>query len=207
MFLRWLLILLLFARIPFAVCQNLDIRLLREANVHRNTHLDGVFLATSRTATPIAFAGAAVTAGVLYYADRKDMAYLHIAAPVANAFITYGLKELINKPRPFVTYPDIQKLDAGGSPSFPSGHTSAAFTFATALSISYPKWYVIAPAYTWATAVGYSRMHLGVHYPSDVLAGAAVGTLCTFLSYRAVQYLHKTKSDRQKKVQLSLNGL
>jgi len=57
------------------------------------------------------------------------------------------------------------------SSSFPSGHTTAAFETATSLSLNFPKWYVIIPAYTWAGAVGYSRLYLGVHYPSDIAAG------------------------------------
>jgi membrane-associated phospholipid phosphatase len=51
------------------------------------------------------------------------------------------------------------------------------------MSLAFPKWYVIAPAYMYACAAGYSRMHLGVHYPSDVVAGAIVGTGSTVLSH------------------------
>jgi membrane-associated phospholipid phosphatase len=70
------------------------------------------------------------------------------------------------------------------SASFPSGHTSIAFATATALSLKYPKWYVIAPASIWACSVGYSRMNLGVHYPSDVFAGAVLGAGSAFLTYK-----------------------
>lgn len=86
------------------------------------------------------------------------------------------MKYGFNRKRPFVTYPDlITKKSEAGSPSFPSGHTSQAFATATSLSLAYPKWYVIAPSLLWAGAVGYSRMELGVHYPSDVLVGALIG--------------------------------
>ena len=64
---------------------------------------------------------------------------------------------------------------AGAFVSFPSGHTATAFALATSLSIRYPKWYVIAPSALWACSVGISRMNEGVHYPTDVLAGAALG--------------------------------
>jgi undecaprenyl-diphosphatase len=77
--------------------------------------------------------------------------------------------------RPFESYSDIiKKLDGGGA-SFPSGRTSAAFATATYLSLEYLKLYVIVPSYSWASSVGYSRMYLGVHYPSDVLGGMIVG--------------------------------
>ncbi|WP_256604704.1 phosphatase PAP2 family protein [Sphingobacterium multivorum] len=68
---------------------------------------------------------------------------------------------------------------AGGY-SFPSGHTSSAFATASALSRAYSKWYVVAPSLLWASSVGYSRMYLGVHFPSDVLTGAVLGTGAAF---------------------------
>ena len=102
------------------------------------------------------------------------------------------LKYSVNRDRPFVTYPDIiQKSKA--IPSFPSGHTSSAFATATSLSLAYPKWYIIVPSYAWAGTVGYSRMHLGVHYPSDVLAGALIGSGCAYLTFKVNQKLLKKK--------------
>lgn len=106
-----------------------------------------------------------------------------VGATIINLGITTVLKYTVNRTRPFVTYPDIFKKSKGGSPSFPSGHTSGAFATATSLSLSYPKWYVITPLYVWACTVGYSRMDLGVHYPSDVLAGALIGAGSAWLTH------------------------
>jgi membrane-associated phospholipid phosphatase len=102
---------------------------------------------------------------------------------LVSGFVTISMKYAIQRDRPFVTYPDIQKLTGAGSPSFPSGHTSEAFATATSLSLAFPKWYVIAPSFLWASAAGYSRMHLGVHYPSDVLVGALVGAGSAWLCH------------------------
>jgi membrane-associated phospholipid phosphatase len=110
-------------------------------------------------------------------------------ASVLNAGVTNALKYSINRDRPYVTYPDITKKAKGGSPSFPSGHTSTAFATATSVSLSYPKWYIIVPSYLYAGAVAYSRMDLGVHYPSDVLAGAVIGTGCAYITWKVNQKL------------------
>ena len=98
---------------------------------------------------------------------------------IINLGITAGLKYLIKRKRPFSTYPGIIINKSGTScndPSFPSGHSSTAFYAATSLSLTYHKWYIIAPSYLYAGTVAYSRMDLGVHYPSDVLSGIIIGT-------------------------------
>jgi membrane-associated phospholipid phosphatase len=124
------------------------------------------------------------TAGLIKHDDKLVRnACVTLAATALNSGITLALKYSFNRARPYVTYPDITKKSAGGSPSFPSGHTSMAFSTATSLSLAYPKWYIIIPSYTWASTVGYSRMDLGVHYPSDVLAGALVGAGSAWITH------------------------
>jgi membrane-associated phospholipid phosphatase len=136
-------------------------------------------------------AGVAV-AGLIKNDDDMFRDACVIAAASAVTFgISTALKYTISRERPYEKYPDIsQKMDVI-SPSFPSGHTSAAFSTATSISMTYPRWYFIAPSYAWAAAVGYSRMELGVHYPSDVLAGAAIGAGTAFLSYKINEKLNR----------------
>jgi undecaprenyl-diphosphatase len=64
--------------------------------------------------------------------------------------------------------------------SFPSGHTAAAFVMATLVSFYYPSFSLLA--YGGASVIGFSRVLLGVHFPSDILAGASLGSLCTVLA-------------------------
>lgn len=102
---------------------------------------------------------------------------------------TMGLKYIVGRPRPYITHDDLVSVTTEGTPSFPSGHTSMAFSTATSLCLQYPKWYVIAPSLIWASAVSYSRMYLGVHYPSDVLVGVCIGAGSAFITYKVQQRL------------------
>ncbi|MCB1671248.1 MAG: phosphatase PAP2 family protein [Pseudomonadales bacterium] len=91
-----------------------------------------------------------------------------------------GLKALIKRDRPFV---QVQNSSAVITPadkfSMPSGHSAAAFLMATLVASCYPQF--VAGVLGWATLVGLSRIALGVHYPSDVCAGAALGSSCAML--------------------------
>ena len=137
------------------------------------------------------------TAMGIYALIQKDEPLLkeaiYIGTSVIEAVgITYGLKYAFDRQRPFVKYPDkVHPIDAEDSPSFPSGHTAAAFSLATSLSITYPKWYVIAPSAIWACGVGFARINQGVHYPSDVLTGAAIGVGCAFVNVYVNRWLNK----------------
>ena len=102
---------------------------------------------------------------------------LYVASSTAVTFgLTLLIKHIVKRPRPFVRNLKIISVYQPGEYSFPSGHSSTTFSTAMAVSNAYPKWYVIAPAFLWAGSVSYSRMYLGVHYPTDVAAGAILGT-------------------------------
>jgi membrane-associated phospholipid phosphatase len=172
--------------------QNIDIRILRAFNSPETLPSDDLFRFISDSDPYIVFAVPAfmATAGLIKHNDNLIRnCCVEVAATAVCGGITFLLKYSVNRDRPFITYPDIKKKSYAGTPSFPSGHTSGAFATATSISLSYPKWYIIIPSYTWAGAVGYSRMHLGVHYPSDVLAGALIGSGCAYLTFKINQKL------------------
>lgn len=155
----------------------------------------------SGTATPISL-GTPITlwaAGMITKNKtlKKD-ALITFGGFVISQSITFATKEIVNKPRPFIADPTIIALKNSKFKSFPSGHTSEAFANATSLILITKKWYVAVPAYTWASLVGYSRLYMGVHYPSDVFAGAVVGTSSAWLSYKLNQWIHKSKNDKNK---------
>jgi membrane-associated phospholipid phosphatase len=179
-----------------AFTQNADIRILSKINLNRNKDLDNAFRGITNTAGPVAFGAPVVLFAISLVKDdsilRRNSIYIG-ASVLSSAIITNILKYSINRPRPYITFPYIEQAANGGSPSFPSGHTSDAFAFATSLSIAYPKWYVIVPSYLWAGAVAYSRMDLGVHYPSDVLAGALIGAGSAYLCYQGQKWLNRRR--------------
>ncbi len=107
--------------------QNADIRILSEINLNRNRDLDKTFRAVSNTAAPVAFGTPVVMFAVSLINDdslmRKNSLYIG-ASVLSSAIITSILKYSVGRPRPYITYPYIEKAGDGGSPAFPSGHTS-----------------------------------------------------------------------------------
>jgi membrane-associated phospholipid phosphatase len=180
--------------------QNADIALLRSINGSNSSALRDYSTFISNTTTVVA-AGTPLVMGAVALIEKddellKNALYVGVSLCV-NGVLTYGFKRAIGRPRPYITYPDIQNTSTETSNSFPSGHTSLAFTTATALSLKYPKWYVIAPSYFWACSVGYSRMNLGVHYPSDVLAGALLGAGSAYVTYKVNDWFWKKKENKK----------
>ncbi len=110
---------------------------------------------------------------------RLSFLYVGLSAGVAGIF-SYVIKKLVSEPRPYEVDARIAQWSVGGGFSFPSGHTTEAFATATAMVLLYRSWKVALPAYSWALLIGYSRMHLGVHYPFDVLAGMIIGISCAY---------------------------
>ena len=184
----------LFFCINFTNAQNLDIDVLRNINHNRNKSLDPALKGITNSLAPVSIGTPIIMYSVgLIMKDStvKKKAIFIGEVFLASGFITFALKETVNRERPFVTYPDIEQVTTATGPSFPSGHASLAFATATSLSMAYPKWYIIAPSFAWASAVSYSRMVLGVHYPSDVLAGAIIGSGSAYLSYKFNKWVNK----------------
>lgn len=152
---------------------------LRKAHVHRQSNLDPIFKGVSASVLP-ATLGAPLAVFAIGVREKdpaiKRKAYVMGASILVSGGISLALKLTVHRPRPYATHPDIQPLVHSGPYSFPSAHTSNAFATATSLTLAYPRWYVAAPSFAWASMAGYSRMHLGVHYPGDVVAGALIGS-------------------------------
>jgi membrane-associated phospholipid phosphatase len=183
--------------------QNSDIDLLKKINLNRNTNIESTMIGITNSAIPVS-----VGVPIIIYAvgliekdsTTKKKAIFIGETLAASVFVSVALKSIIKRDRPYETYPEIENVTVEDSYSFPSAHTSSAFATATSLSMAYPKWYVIAPSFLWAGTVGYSRMYLGVHYPTDVLAGAIIGSGSAFLCYKLNKWINKKRSPHQKKL-------
>lgn len=84
------------------------------------------------------------------------------------------IKQSMKRDRPFERILDVEfRVRPPDRFSFPSGHTASAFLMMTLLASFFPMLQI--PVFLWASTVGIARVYLGVHYPTDVLAGAILG--------------------------------
>lgn len=150
------------------------------------------FVSNTLVVTPIVPTSLAIAG---WAADNKE-ALQSATASGLSLLITAGITEItkhsVKRPRPYLAYPDdLVALHPVRGYSFPSGHTSLTFSIATSLSLSYPKWYVAVPSLLWASGVGFSRLYLGVHNPSDVLAGAITGAGSALLAHLITKRIYR----------------
>ncbi len=176
------LILLLSPAILHAQPPKWDVSIFRSINDARSPFLDATVGANDNMVLPIAIGMPIAFAGVGLAQDKGYTFDTGAIVGVTEALayvLYYPIKNfIVKRERPYVALTGVHTghLDSTDKYSMPSGHTTAAFAIATALTFRYPKPYVYIPAYAWAAFVGYGRIYLGLHYPSDVLAGALLGT-------------------------------
>jgi membrane-associated phospholipid phosphatase len=163
---------------PCAI-SDIDISILRFIHHNRILAFDNLLYYISFTSTFISIGLLLIIFFASLHIKSKALRmlfYKMFAVMIITATMSFTLKSLIFRERPFVTYPDIEKLSEAGNSSFPSGHTLEAFAVVVAFSIMVPKRKIFIPLFIWALVVAYSRMALGVHYPSDVLGGMVIGS-------------------------------
>lgn len=188
--------------IPDVSGQNAEVRFLRKINPSNPS--SKFWKATTNSVAPVAiglpvatFASGLITKNKTMYKDGFEA----VGTLAINSAITLALKNGVNRPRPYQRYTDIYPDHSEDGKSFPSGHTSMAFATATTFSISHKRWYFVVPAYTWASAVAYSRMYLGQHHPTDLIGGAISGAGSAWLSHKANKWLHKKKATVPQSIQ------
>ncbi len=128
-------------------------------------------------------AGIAVVGGPR---GRRAAASGLVALGTTSAVANLVVKPLVRRSRPDrVAAGRHESVRMPESTSFPSGHTASAFAFALGVAAEVPL--LAVPLVPVATAVGYSRVHSGVHFPGDVLAGAVLGSVVGLVSPRTIR--------------------
>jgi undecaprenyl-diphosphatase len=119
-----------------------------------------------------------VIGALLAYLWRRPALYVRMLLALATAELTArGLKQLVARDRPSVRFPTPEPLVfVPHTSSFPSAHSATAFACAATLASGASR-RLAALLFLLAAAIAYSRVYVGVHYPLDVVAGAALGLL------------------------------
>ncbi|MGB9697100.1 MAG: phosphatase PAP2 family protein [Ignavibacteria bacterium] len=180
---------------------NIDESFFLKINSSRSKILDFIVPTLDKTVLPVA-----ITLPIASFAISRassnsyneNSAVLLGLSEFTSATITFTLKNIVKRHRPFVKFPN-SYYNKNNSPtdefSFPSGHSSIAFSIATLLTLRYPdKPLLIVTSYLYATTIAYGRVYLGVHYPSDVLVGALIGSVSSALIYSLRKEIITTKN-------------
>lgn len=124
-----------------------------------------------------------VSIAFLLFRNTRKAGLSTLSAMLLGLVITnLTVKPLVARLRPWMVMEELSVLIySNDMNSFPSGHTCAAFAFAVALCVTLPQKWVKAAALIAAALMGFSRLYVGVHFPSDVLAGALLGSACGLL--------------------------
>lgn len=140
-----------------------------------------------------------ITVGVLlllFRPTRRAGGTVLLALLIGLLITNVTLKPLVSRMRPFLDVPGLLPLvTENDSHSFPSGHACAAFAFASALWHTLPVRWGKRLAVAFAALMAFSRLYVGVHYPTDVLAGVLVGVLSGVLAHALLQHLPSRKSN------------
>jgi undecaprenyl-diphosphatase len=154
-----------------------DVMVLQFIHAHVPATLTGLFEAITVSGSSTALVPLALFMVVaLLFAKRRFEALLIAVSAISGALIVYGLKAVVGRVRP-----SLWDTEWYWGSSFPSGHTLVVAALATATAISVKRIWppagklAVLIAVVWVVSVGFSRLALGVHWPTDVLVAACIG--------------------------------
>jgi len=130
-------------------------------------------------------------AALVFFRKDKKLFFELAAGLLLAGIISGGLKIAVNRPRPFDALANVHLLDPKPDPSFPSNHSANAFLGAGIFYKNLKKFKIFF--YVLAVLVVFSRIYVGAHYPSDVIAGAFLGWLSFWIvsKYRLGEKISK----------------
>ena len=132
----------------------------------------------------LVFSGLILIGYLAYYGEKRGritIVVLLIAASFSDAICFQVIKPWVGRIRPSHEFYDYINLlvSKGGKYSFPSNHAANSFVFATVLSYFYEKNKTFL--YILASAIAFSRVYVGVHYPLDIVSGAIIGYIISWI--------------------------
>ena len=116
----------------------------------------------------------------------KKVAVICFFALLLSYVLSELIKYVVARPRPFMVLNKVEVVSYSGGYSFPSGHATTVFALCTILGLKYGYLYLFM---VFAALIAFSRVYLGVHYPSDVVFGALLGVGCALLVIREENYI------------------
>lgn len=133
----------------------------------------------------------ALSLAMLAWKPTRRAGLTALVAMVFGLLVTnLTIKPLLSRPRPWLDVPGLTALVAEHDPnSFPSGHTCAAFAAALSWRGRLPRRWMGWMGVAMAVCMGLSRLYVGVHYPSDVLAGGLIGAACAWAAIQVTDRL------------------
>ncbi len=130
----------------------------------------------------------ALSLAMLLYKPTRKAGALALCAMILGLLVTnVTIKPLVERARPWLDWPIVPLVTEKDPNSFPSGHTCAAFAAGMIWLRALPWRWGRITAVVIAVLMGLSRLYVGVHYPTDVLAGGVIGALCAWVVWRAYQ--------------------
>ena len=137
---------------------------------------------------------------LVFKSTRKAGLSSVCAMLIGLVVVNLTVKPLVARPRPWDAMTDFVSLVTEKDFSFPSGHTTVAFAFALTVCLAAPKRWMKITAVCIAVLMGLSRLYVGVHFPTDVLAGAVFGSLSGLAGAWAVKIVWAHWGSRLEKV-------
>jgi len=180
---------------PLEEAKRLDLAVYSAIAATPSPSLDQALRRLSKAAnySRLSIASAAILAMTRGRAGREAAMMGLASVAVTSATLNLGVKPLVNRRRPdrgAEDVPLVRQVRMPSSTSFPSGHAAAAFAFATGAGHVLPSSGV--PLRALGALVAYSRVHTGVHYPSDVLVGALLGGALAQITTHALEPHRRT---------------
>ena len=170
----------------------------------RNPVLSAILLPITKSGNHGIIVIALILLTLFFKSERKTFFTAALGLILGSLVTIVLLKPFIMRPRPYVSIEELAALvDMSSDPnSFPSGHTTAVFAMAMGWQLASEKKWLKIFGWVLAVLMAFSRLYVGVHYPTDVLAGALIGMAGSFIAWQIVkrgfEELEKRKREKNE---------